>query len=77
MIVPVMRFLLTLVLAAAAGLGATALPADRPSQPLDSPLLADLDGYWRLDRAADRYRRYRTKLVRSQVGQQPGSLPRA
>ena len=44
MIAPVMRFLLALVLAAAAGLGATALAADRPSQPLDSPLLADLDG---------------------------------
>ena len=38
-----MRLLLTLVLAAAAGLCATALAANRPTQPLDRPLAADLD----------------------------------
>jgi len=40
----VIRFLLTLALAAAACLCATALAANRPSQPLDTPRLADLDG---------------------------------
>jgi hypothetical protein len=39
----VIRSLLCLALVAAAGLGATALAADRPSQPLDTPLRADLD----------------------------------
>ena len=39
------RYLLCLVAAAAlAGLCASALAADRPSQPLDAPRLADLDG---------------------------------
>jgi hypothetical protein len=41
----VMRSLLCLLIAAAAAcLGATALAANRPSQPLDTPLAADLDG---------------------------------
>jgi hypothetical protein len=39
----VLRLLLTLVLVAAAGLCATALAANRPSQPLDTPLQVDLD----------------------------------
>jgi hypothetical protein len=39
----VTRLLLTLVLAAAACTCATAFAATRPSQPLDTPLLADLD----------------------------------
>jgi hypothetical protein len=39
----VTRFLLCLMLAATAWLGASALAADRPRQPLDTPLLADLD----------------------------------
>ena len=37
------RFLLCLTVAAAACLCASALAANRPSQPLDTPLLADLD----------------------------------
>jgi hypothetical protein len=43
MIAPVLRSGLIVVLAAAAWIGTTALAADRPSQPLDSPLAADLD----------------------------------
>jgi hypothetical protein len=39
----VTRFLLCLLLAATAWLCASALAADRPRQPLDTPLLADLD----------------------------------
>jgi len=38
------RFLLVLVLVAVACTGASALAQNRPSQPLDRPLLADLDG---------------------------------
>ena len=38
------RYLLCLIAAALACLCASALAADRPSQPLDAPLLADLDG---------------------------------
>jgi hypothetical protein len=41
---PVIRRLLCLVLAALACVCATALAANRPSQPLDRPLAADLDG---------------------------------
>ncbi len=37
------RFVLCLIVAAAACLCASALAANRPSQPLDTPLLADLD----------------------------------
>ena len=82
------RFLLCLTVAAAACLCASALAANRPSQPLDTPLLADLDADGtdetvraretacfnaegtsdppcsRFDKANDRYRTYRTKLVR-------------
>ena len=38
------RLLICLVLAATACVAASALAADRPRQPLDTPLLADLDG---------------------------------
>jgi hypothetical protein len=40
----VIRFVLVLVLAATAAVCASALGANRPPQPLDTPLLADLDG---------------------------------